>query len=63
MHCLYGGYNLHRFSDALGLVKILTFKVAKGFGKTKRLCKPSITFVTVCDKIIEVSSILLSIGN
>ena len=20
MHCLYGGYNLHRFSDALGLV-------------------------------------------
>ena len=21
MHCLYGGYNLHRFSDALGLVK------------------------------------------
>ena len=24
MHCLYGGYNLHRFSDALGLV-ICTF--------------------------------------
>ena len=23
MHCLYGGYNLHRFSDALGLVVIL----------------------------------------
>ena len=22
MHCLYGGYNLHRFSDALGLVGI-----------------------------------------
>ena len=22
MHCLYGGYNLHRFSDALGLVEI-----------------------------------------
>ena len=22
MHCLYGGYNLHRFSDALGLVFI-----------------------------------------
>ena len=21
VHCLYGGYNLHRFSDALGLVK------------------------------------------
>ena len=21
MHCLYGGYNLHQFSDALGLVK------------------------------------------
>ena len=21
MHCLYGGYNLHRFSDALGLVE------------------------------------------
>ena len=21
MHCLYGGYNLHRFSDALGLAK------------------------------------------
>ena len=20
VHCLYGGYNLHRFSDALGLV-------------------------------------------
>ena len=20
LHCLYGGYNLHRFSDALGLV-------------------------------------------
>ena len=20
MHCVYGGYNLHRFSDALGLV-------------------------------------------
>ena len=20
MHCLYGGYNLHQFSDALGLV-------------------------------------------
>ena len=20
MHCLYGGYNLHRFSDALGLI-------------------------------------------
>ena len=20
MHCLHGGYNLHRFSDALGLV-------------------------------------------
>ena len=25
MHCLYGGYNLHRFSDALGLVKIFNF--------------------------------------
>ena len=24
VHCLYGGYNLHRFSDALGLV-IYTF--------------------------------------
>ena len=23
MHCLYGGYNLHRFSDALGLVILL----------------------------------------
>ena len=23
MHCLYGGYNLHRFSDALGLVIIV----------------------------------------
>ena len=22
MHCLYGGYNLHRFSDALGLVLV-----------------------------------------
>ena len=22
MHCLHGGYNLHRFSDALGLVNI-----------------------------------------
>ena len=22
MHCLYGGYNLHRFSDVLGLVYI-----------------------------------------
>ena len=22
MHCLYGGYSLHRFSDALGLVGI-----------------------------------------
>ena len=22
VHCLYGGYNLHRFSDALGLVVI-----------------------------------------
>ena len=22
MHCLYGGYNLHQFSDALGLVSI-----------------------------------------
>ena len=22
MHCLYGGYDLHRFSDALGLVNI-----------------------------------------
>ena len=22
MHCLYGGYNLHQFSDALGLVNI-----------------------------------------
>ena len=21
MHCLYGGYNLHQFSDVLGLVK------------------------------------------
>ena len=24
MHCLYGGYNLHRFSDALGLVHFST---------------------------------------
>ena len=23
VHCLYGGYNLHRFSDALGLVENL----------------------------------------
>ena len=23
MHCLYSGYNLHRFSDALGLVFVL----------------------------------------
>ena len=23
VHCLYGGYNLHRFSDALGLVLLL----------------------------------------
>ena len=23
MHCLYGGYNLHRFSDALGLVSFV----------------------------------------
>ena len=26
MHCLYGGYNLHRFSDALGLVYFITSK-------------------------------------
>ena len=26
VHCLYGGYNLHRFSDALGLV--LTINLA-----------------------------------
>ena len=24
VHCLYGGYNLHRFSDVLGLVNIVT---------------------------------------
>ena len=23
VHCLYGGYNLHRFSDGLGLVLII----------------------------------------
>ena len=23
VHCLYGGYNLHRFSDVLGLVLVL----------------------------------------
>ena len=28
MHCLYGGYNLHRLSDALGLVK---FEIFGGF--------------------------------
>ena len=28
VHCLYGGYNLHRFSDALGLVK---FAISFGF--------------------------------
>ena len=27
MHCLYGGYNLHRFSDALGLVVIWYYEV------------------------------------
>ena len=27
MHCLYGGYNLHRFSDALGLVSYLFLKL------------------------------------
>ena len=27
MHCLYGGYNLHRFSDALGLVLIPLLKI------------------------------------
>ena len=26
VHCLYGGYNLHRFSDALGLVLSCLFK-------------------------------------
>ena len=26
VHCLYGGYNLHRFSDALGLVLIFNLK-------------------------------------
>ena len=25
MHCLYGGYNLHQFSDALGLAIDLNF--------------------------------------
>ena len=27
VHCLYGGYNLHRFSDALGLVSIFFHKI------------------------------------
>ena len=28
VHCLYGGYNLHRFSNALGLVEIVAvFKI------------------------------------
>ena len=29
MHCLYGGYNLHRFSDALGLVSTKWFQLVK----------------------------------
>ena len=28
VHCLYGGYNLHRFSDALGLVLVVVFWVS-----------------------------------
>ena len=28
VHCLYGGYNLHRFSDALGLVDLSCFNTS-----------------------------------
>ena len=37
MHCLYGGYNLHRFSDALGLVITFTIASCITFKNKKKL--------------------------
>ena len=47
MHCLYGGYNLHRFSDAPGLV-LLVFPHVANFRYVANF-----TFLTLTAVIID----------
>ena len=38
MHCLYGGYNLHRFSDALGLVRLDFYNNCAEYVRASPVC-------------------------
>ena len=57
MHCLYGGYNLHRFSDALGLVLLVFPHVAN-----LQICGEFADMWRILDFLPHLSSFIISHG-
>ena len=57
MHCLYGGYNLHRFSDALGLVYFVMYGILFKSVRSKKEKKRNFNINLQNDSFFERNSI------